>query len=251
MTTEIHDWTKLTNDPVDGVVRDKVINYLTSIRKGLPDNDYNLYLKKNVENKEVLDIGICEHTQERIDSPDWKHNIIRNNAKYSLGVDIISDLVEKLKKQGVNVVHCDATSDKYLDKQFDIVHAGDVIEHVNSPVDLLNFCSRHLKDDGKIIVRTPNPYNFNYVNLHKKFGTDKSNMEHMFYICPIHAMEISRRCNLKLTSYYVLNPGYFTIKGLYKAAHNFVKFRFRHGLAELFAKPEVYSTIFIYEFEKK
>ncbi|WP_417798200.1 class I SAM-dependent methyltransferase [Terasakiella pusilla] len=248
---ETPDWTKLTVDPVDEVVRSNVVGYLNRIRKGLPNNDYNVYLESKVLGKDVLDIGICEHTQERIDSPNWKHNVIRKHSKFSLGIDIIENLVEKLQDKGVNVAHCDATSDKYLGRKFDVVHAGDVIEHVNSPVALLNFCSRHLEDNGTIIVRTPNPYCFNYVHLHGVFGTDKSNLEHVYYICPIHALEIGRRCDLNLTDYYTLRAGKFTLRGIYTAIRHFLNFDFRHCFAELFAQDEVYSTIFVYEFKKK
>jgi len=239
------DWTRLTKDPVDHEVRKKVIQYLLSIRRTIPGNNYTNYLIETVKEKRVLDIGICEHVIERIHSDQWKHKIIVDNAEYSLGVDIIPELIEGLNNEGYNVCECDATSDIFLGEIFDVVHIGDVIEHVSSPILLLEFALRHLKDDGKIIVRTPNAYCFNYVHLNKKIGTDMSNLEHLFYILPIHALEIARRTNSNLSAYYVQNKRGF-LHGLLSLA----KGNFRHAFAEIFAKPEQYSTIYCYEFTK-
>ena len=241
------DWTKLTDDPVFNPVRDKIIKYLLSIRKPLK-KDYESYLAGEIRGKTVLDIGVCEHTLDRMLSPAWKHNVVRENASFSLGVDIIPELIEKLKIEGMNVELCDAISDKYLGRKFDIVHVGDVIEHVGNLISLLEFCARHLEVGGKIIVRTPNPYNFNYVYLQKKFQTDRSNLEHVCYVCPTHALELGRRVGLNLSGYCVLYPYGFSHEGLKRVTYFISKGKFRHAFAELFSVPETYSTIYVYEF---
>jgi len=246
----VYDWTKCTDDPLDSKVRDSIILYLNSIREEIFENNYDLYLAREVKNRSVLDIGICEHTLERMKLSSWKHNIIRNNAKYSLGVDIIRELVDELTEWGINAVYCDATSSRYLGKKFDIIHVGDVVEHVNSPVDLLNFCFRHLNINGKITLRTPNPFNYGYVSKNIKIGTDKSNLQHMSYICPIHAMEIVRRSEGSgiLKKYLTMYPRGFTYKGIRGFIYRLLKFNIRAAFAEFFSKPESYSTIYVYEF---
>lgn len=42
------------------------------------------------------------------------------------------------------------------DRKFDLVVMCDVLEHVNDPVDLINFCKKHLTPDGHILVSLPN-----------------------------------------------------------------------------------------------
>jgi 2-polyprenyl-3-methyl-5-hydroxy-6-metoxy-1,4-benzoquinol methylase len=187
-----------------------------------------------------------------MESPKWKHKIITENANHSLGIDIDKKLINVLKDKGFNVLHCDATSEIYLQEKFDLVHIGDVIEHVNNPVALLSFAGRHLNDNGKIIVRTPNPYNFNYIHIQRKTGTALDNMEHVAYICPMQAHEIGLRANLNLNKYLVLYAKGLTFKGILHAGYYILKyFSFRHAFAELFAKPERYTTIYVYEFTKK
>ncbi|MBP9049969.1 MAG: methyltransferase domain-containing protein [Alphaproteobacteria bacterium] len=244
------DWTKRTHDPLNEEVRADVIDYLLAARTPLPKNfhhigydDYEGFLMDSVAGKTVLDIGICEHTQERMDSPKWKHRMIKNCAAHVTGVDIIEDLVTRLKSEGYDARLCDATSETDLGERYDVVHVGDVIEHVDSPVNLLKFAARHLKPDGKIIARTPNPYCYSYIWGMLKNGTDKSNLEHMFYVCPTHALEIGRRAGLKLNKYYVENKqgvSKFPLVRLARTALRFVKFGF--------LPDELFTTIFVYEF---
>ncbi|MFN8255477.1 MAG: methyltransferase domain-containing protein [Bacteroidales bacterium] len=241
-------WRELTDNPVDAIVRMQMISYLLSIRKPLMV-DYEKYIANEVKGKAVLDIGICEHTMQRIESDTWKHKIVAENSAYCLGIDIDSVLINELLKKGYNVQICDATSETDLGEKYDLVHIGDVIEHVNNPVALLNFAKRHLKPGGKIIVRTPNPYNFNYIHIQKKHGTVVDNMEHIMYICPIHAHEMALRTELVLRNYLVLFPKGFSIKGFLYAGYYILKYRsLRHAWAEIFASPESYTTIYIYEF---
>lgn len=245
----VFDWTSGTDNPLDNDVRDKISQYLNTIRTPLPANDYDRYLAQTVKGKRTLDVGICEHTMERMSKASWKHNIIRDNAGYSLGLDIIRELVDELKKQGANVVCCDATSEEDLGETFDVIHVGDVIEHVNDPIALLRFCFRHLNDTGKVIVRTPNPFHYHYVRLNSQYGTDKSNLQHMFYICPTHMMEMARRldCKVKLSRYLTLYPRGFSRKGVVGFSYRLLTGKFRAALAEFFDKPESYSPFFVYE----
>lgn len=244
----VHDWTKRTSDPLNPGMRDAIVEYLHDIRRPLPSNNYDEYLVAEIAGKSVIDIGVCEHTSERMGSAAWKHSLIREHAREVVGVDIIEDLVEDLQKRGMDVVVCDATSDTYLGRTFDVIHAGDVIEHVDNPVAFLRFCKRHLAPGGKVIVRTPNLYCFNYVYLQGKFGTDKSNLEHLFALSPVHALELGRRSGLRLTGNVTLYPGGFTLTGL-KRAFNYLRMgAFRRALAEFWCKPEQITTVFVFEF---
>ncbi len=45
-----------------------------------------------------------------------------------------------------------------LDQKFDVIVAGEVIEHLVNPGRLLTNMRRHLKEDGVLIVTTPNPF---------------------------------------------------------------------------------------------
>ena len=245
------DWTQMTDDPLDHSVRARVLDYLKSIRSPIPGNDYDKYLANACLGKRVLDIGVCEHTQERIKSQGWKHRIVHENAKYCLGIDINKTLIDKLKVAGYNIIYCDATSGIYLGEQFDVIHIGDVIEHVDSPINLIKFAARHLRDRGLIIVRTPAAYCFGYVHLIYTNSTDLSNLEHMFYVLPIHMLEISRHAGVEMNCYRTLTKSGFTRQGIRVALRHIKNLQVSHAWAELFAPPEIYTTIYVYELSKK
>lgn len=242
------DWTALTRDPVDAGVRKKIKEWLLARRINLPSNDYDAFLIQQVKGKAVLDIGICEHTIERIKSPKWKHRLIRDNSSKCLGVDIIEDLVHELVAQGFNVVCQDATSNIFLGEEFDVVHIGDVIEHVPDPQRLLSFAARHLKPGGTILVRTPNPHHFDYQHRSRKDGISVENMEHISYIVPFHALELARRSGLRLSNYWTMTPGRFSKIGFRRAIAHALGMRLRHAYNELFGEPNTYTTIFVYGF---
>ena len=242
------DRMEISQDPLDAEALSTVLKFLTSHRRQLPNNDYNQYLVEATRGVSALDIGVVEHTRDRMNSEHWKHEVIRNSATRTVGIDVIPDLVDELNSKGYDVRLCDATSDTDLGERFDVVHIGDVIEHVDSPVRMMSFAKRHLIDGGKVIVRTPNPFCFDYVNGIGRNGTDVSNLEHLFYITPTQMLEIARRSELELTGYLTLYPGGFSYKGGRRIASRIIKgFKWRHALAEIFTVPERYSTIYVYE----
>lgn len=185
---------------------------------------------------------------ERINSPKWKHRLIKDNAARCVGVDIIEDLVEALVEKGFDVVCQDATSDAYLGQTFDVVHIGDVIEHAPDPTRLLAFASRHLAPGGEIIVRTPNPHNFDY-SRHARISVEK--MEHISYIVPFHALELARRTGLQFSGYWTMAPGCFSMIGIKRTLVSLASMRWRHAFNELFGEPNTYTTIFVYAFSKQ
>ncbi len=237
------DWTKLTGDPVDPSVRRTLREWLLACRHDLPNNNYDAFLVSKVKGKSVLDIGICEHTLGRMNSPKCKHRLIKDNAAQCVGVDIISDLVERLVKDGFDVVCEDATSDAYLGQTFDVVHIGDVIEHVSDPTRLLKFAKCHLVSGGGILVRTPNPHYFNYQFHAHRDGVSVENLEHISYIVPFHALELSRRTRLQFSGSWTMAPSRFSLIEIKRMLVNLVRFRLRHAFKEIFGKPNTYQLL--------
>ena len=67
------------------------------------------------------------------------------------------DLTHKLLKKNKNKVICaDALAIPFKDGSFDAVYSVNVLEHVNSPEQMIGECRRVAKKNGKIIFITPN-----------------------------------------------------------------------------------------------
>ena len=78
-----------------------------------------------------------------------------------VGVDIDARTVGELNQAGVfkNVIVGDVEKLEALPgvlPPFDVVLAGDIIEHLSNPGRMLEGVKRHLKPDGRLIVSTPN-----------------------------------------------------------------------------------------------
>jgi len=76
------------------------------------------------------------------------------------GVDFSEVAIEKCRQQGLKAIVSDVDKDglKFPDSSFDVVWAGDVVEHVFDPVFLLEETSRVLKDDGCFLMTVPNDF---------------------------------------------------------------------------------------------
>lgn len=194
------DWTKISKNPIDKnvlkVVRDHLLQRRTVINQMFMD-----HVKEEIHGKRVLDIGICEHDFSFIDKENWRHKILAENAEYCLGIDILDDILEELKRRGYNVRKADATSEEDLGERFDVVFIGDVLEHVSRPVDLLLFAKRHLLPNGKILVTTPNPFYFYLFFEVIRNGLAMANLDHVSYVTPTLALELGRRAGLDLSRF--------------------------------------------------
>jgi SAM-dependent methyltransferase len=120
-----------------------------------------LYFDKNKEiirfcsDKSVLDLGFVDHDENYEARSDWLHKRIRKVAKGLVGVDIDKRAVKILKKKGYDVRFADVENFR-LGKKFEVVVAGDLIEHLRNVGQFMNCVKRHLQKKGTIILTTPN-----------------------------------------------------------------------------------------------
>ncbi len=229
------DWTKISENPVAPDVHQFLLKGLAGKKAGRVF-DFMSFLRSFVEGKSVLDIGVVEHDVSHIESDRWKHRQIKQWASSALGVDIQRKGVELLKERGFDVLHLDATSDTDIGRRFERIVIGDVIEHVDNPVRLLQFARRHLADGGCIFVSTPNPYWLGFIARVLREGTLIANAEHISWVTPSMAIEIGRRAGLDIEEYWLLQShgGKWWTKALHRGRDLF------------FADSELFSVAFFY-----
>jgi 2-polyprenyl-3-methyl-5-hydroxy-6-metoxy-1,4-benzoquinol methylase len=83
------------------------------------------------------------------------------------GVDIESDMLEDCKKTSSNFYSTNEINK--IKKKFDLITMWNVIEHIYDPKSALRYIIDLLKDDGEILIETPN-----FGSLAKKLGKDWS-----------------------------------------------------------------------------
>ncbi len=196
-------WSKISTNPINPNVMQHVQMHLENLHIGPRPSD-EIFFKRYVKEKSVLDIGVVEHDISFINRPGWKHKTLKDLASKIVGVDVLKSGVDYLVNQGFDVRLCDATSDEDIGERFDTVYIGDVIEHVNDPVKLLKFASRHTNKDGQIVVTTPCPFWWRNLVLMFKNKTYIGNVDHICWITPLNALEIGSRAGLDLDHYYTV-----------------------------------------------
>ena len=113
---------------------------------------------EEVENKHILDIGSVGQTD---DYSLW--NLYKTVKLFSLtGIDLEDS--ENTAKVVFNKKEFDrdervitGNAETYqFDRKFDVIVAGDVIEHMSNPGLFLDNSFKHLETNGKLVITTPN-----------------------------------------------------------------------------------------------
>jgi len=113
------------------------------------------------DGKDVLDCGCIGDVAESVEeAKQATHEQIARRAKYCLGIDIWKEEVEKRKAMGYNIVYGNVET-MALGRQFDVVVAADLIEHLANPGLFLERCREHLRDGGLLCIVTPNAHSLN------------------------------------------------------------------------------------------
>lgn len=117
------------------------------------------FIEPYVTGKEVLDIGPAElvGTVNKEKSDRWLHKKIADAATYVLGLEKNQEQVKALRNLGFNIVAGDAETFA-LDRTFDVIFAGELIEHLSNPGIFLEHVKKHLKPDGMLVMTTPNRF---------------------------------------------------------------------------------------------
>ena len=71
-----------------------------------------------------------------------------------LGLDVVTGSLEQARVHGISAVVADAGRIPVRDGCIDVVVAGEVLEHVTDPHDVLAECIRVLRPDGTLVVDT-------------------------------------------------------------------------------------------------
>jgi len=161
----------------------------------------------------VLDVGFYGQGFG-IDEPNWPHNIIRHHAQKCAGLDIVPEL-DELREEGMDYFRMCAENFS-LDEKFDVIYAGDLIEHLSNPGQFLDCCIKHIKPGGEIVGSTPNPYFLTSILQKLTYRLEPSvNHEHTCFINLPTFSELVSRHGLRIERLDLLSrlgtasvPGY-------------------------------------------
>jgi 2-polyprenyl-3-methyl-5-hydroxy-6-metoxy-1,4-benzoquinol methylase len=143
------------------------------------------------EGPTILDFGAVQHDATAANGDNWLHGTLAERFPEVIGVDILTDDVHILQNQGYDVRVGDCT-DLHLPVTADTVVAGEILEHVADAGGLLDSARRHLTDDGRLVLTTPNPWAV--VHLRRLLtGHHDINGEHVAWHGPQTLRQLCRR----------------------------------------------------------
>lgn len=151
-----------------------------------------------VSGPDVLDVGCAGHVP-RPGSRQWVYGRLHERYPDAIGVDISRENVELLRAHGFAGVRLGDAQALDLDRRFDTIVAGEVIEHLGDPGRFLDGAREHLKPDGRLILTTPYAFgllNWGYALL--RYPTSCINPEHTLWFCPSTLKELVRRAGFRV-----------------------------------------------------
>jgi 2-polyprenyl-3-methyl-5-hydroxy-6-metoxy-1,4-benzoquinol methylase len=110
-------------------------------------------IRRYVDGRTVLDVG----AGSGIDRPDWMHAAVASVAAEAVGVELDPKLAARARDRGFAVQAGDAQA-LDLGRTFDVVWAGELIEHLSCAGGFLDSARHHLKSGGQLVVTTPNAF---------------------------------------------------------------------------------------------
>lgn len=141
--------------------------------------------------RSILDIGCVQHSAEKASNDDWVHARLLEKSDDVVGIDYLREEVERLQERGYDVRHADA-EDLDLDRTFELVVAGELIEHLSNVGGFLDGVREHLQPEGRFVLTTPNPWAFHRFRQ-ALTGHVRSNDEHTCWFDEWTLKQVFRR----------------------------------------------------------
>lgn len=176
-------------------------------------------VKEYIKNKEVLDIGCVDSIDPSLIEKyldGWFHHNISKHAKRVVGIDINNEGVKELQRLGYDARYADA-EDFNLNEKFDVIVAGEIIEHLTNLNGFFNSVKKHLREEGILIITTPNSFYFKGILFLLLRGRPSVNPEHVTRFDEVVIRQLLERFNFEvLEVIYTAEKGYLksNIKGL-------------------------------------
>lgn len=141
------------------------------------------YMMARCRGKSVLDLGCVQHDPGNARSRFWLHRALRKVAEELVGLDSDAVGVATLARQGYDIRLGDAC-DFDLGRTFEVIVAGDLIEHLDNHAGFLASCRRHMTQDSRLLIATPNPWYWRHLFKAVLGPEVRNHPEHTCWLCP-------------------------------------------------------------------
>jgi 2-polyprenyl-3-methyl-5-hydroxy-6-metoxy-1,4-benzoquinol methylase len=177
-------------------------------------HDRFAYIRPYVEGRSVLDIGcaVGEHRE------DWMHGLIRGVAAETVALDHDIARIDSLRERGYEIILGDA-EDFDLGRTFDVIVAGELIEHLVNFRGFLVSVAKHLRPDSLFVLTTPNPFGFTNFLYRLGSGPVRINPDHTCWFCEQTIRQLLERFDFEVTELrYITHRTPGTVRRVFASA---------------------------------
>ena len=178
------------------------------------------WIGKYAKGRKVLDLGCVCHELD-VSNPPWLHGYLCSLSDDVLGLDVLPEAVEEMNRRGYRAVCADVeTMD--LGERFDVIVAGDLMEHLANHGKFLERVVAHLAPEGMFLVTTPNAMTLlRYLRVLTK-GYTPAHHQHTCWFTAKVLDQLARRYGLEVFDesyandtgmHYPLWPGKMATRG--------------------------------------
>jgi SAM-dependent methyltransferase len=178
-----------------------------------------------LKNKKVIHVGCIDHVpllKERFNSGEWFHQQITDISSKCVGIDINAEGVDYVKKEfGTDNVYClDITKDPIdilKNEDYDVIILGEVLEHIDNPVEFLSTIRERCQNVEQIIITVPHIISRDRLRDARK-GLEIINSDHRYWFTAYTLAKIMTQAGIYITGIQFANLVKFTLweKFVYK-----------------------------------
>lgn len=174
------------------------------------------FLKNICRGKKVFHLGCTAHpfTDEVINSGSHLHLQLKDVAGELYGLDYDQSGIDLLEKKGIDNLYqgdLEQLGEVKLNETFDVIIAGEMIEHLNNPGLFLNGIKRFMNAGTDLVVTTINAYGglrFAYYFLRGKGGVREAvHPDHVAYYSYSTLNLLLKRHNLVVSEFLFYDLG--------------------------------------------
>jgi cyclopropane fatty-acyl-phospholipid synthase-like methyltransferase len=166
-------------------------------------NSFILELSKG---RNILHLGCCAspYCEERFNSGELLHLKLLNVANKCAGIDIDEKSIEFLINKGIDnikVGDIELLSSDEFDSEYDLIVAGEILEHLNNLGLFLSAVTKIMKSETKLLITVPNTPSVKAF-LRALAGREEVHPDHVCYFSANTIETLLKRFRLEVDSFY-------------------------------------------------
>lgn len=171
-------------------------------------------LENLTKNKKIIHLGCCDHIDlihEKNISDSFLHKRLDKNCTRCLGVDINKEGINILKNKYFfnDILLADIIHDQIPEIEndlWDYLLLGEVLEHINNPIDFLG--KIRIKYRGvikQVLITVPNAFSLRNFKYSLK-NLECINSDHKFWFTPYTLAKIITESGIEINNFWLCDP---------------------------------------------